>query len=169
MTTKQEDDKPMLASLVQAGDQQTEAIALNDFIFMAKDISNAYLVNTKDGDVMINTGFVSSAERNKAVFEPVRSGALKAIILTQAHPQGRAGQLQHVVAMGESPGDGLHRVLGIQGLLIRDKVALQHSTVYHSGVLEGLEPASLNPAVYGVAAPHRIVDGGLGGQQSPPV
>ena len=85
MSTKQEDDKPMLASLVQAGDQQAEAKALNDFIFMAKDISNAYLVNTEDGDVMINTGFVSSAERNKAVFEPVRSGALKAIILTQAH------------------------------------------------------------------------------------
>jgi len=85
MTANAEDDKPMLASLVQAGDQQSEAMPINDFIFMAKDISNAYLVNTDDGDVMINTGFVASAERNKAVFESVRSGALKAIILTQAH------------------------------------------------------------------------------------
>ena len=80
-----DDNKPMLASLVQAGEQQTEAIAINDFIHMAKDISNAYLVNTGDGDVMINTGFVASAERNKKIFEPVRSGPLKYIILTQAH------------------------------------------------------------------------------------
>lgn len=85
MTTGEEEDKPMLASLVQAGDEQTEAIALNDFVYMAKDISNAYLVRTADGDVMINTGFVASAGRNKAVFEPVRSGPLQAIILTQAH------------------------------------------------------------------------------------
>jgi alkyl sulfatase BDS1-like metallo-beta-lactamase superfamily hydrolase len=85
MIADSEDSKPMLASLVQSGDQQTEAIAINDFIFMAKDISNAYLVNTDEGDIMINSGFVASAERNKAVFKPVRTGPLKAIILTQAH------------------------------------------------------------------------------------
>jgi len=81
----EEQNKPMLASLVQAGDEQKEAIALNDFVYMARDISNAYLVKTADGDVMINTGFVASADRNKAVFEPLRSGPLQAIILTQAH------------------------------------------------------------------------------------
>jgi len=84
-------DKPMLASLVQAGDQQTEAVAINDFIFMAQDISNAYLVRTDEGDVLVNTGFVASAERNRALFAPVRSGELKAIILTQAHPDHFGG------------------------------------------------------------------------------
>ncbi len=91
MSGATDDDKPMLASLVQAGDQQTEAVAINDFIFMARDISNAYLVRTAAGDVLVNTGFVASAERNKALFAPVRSGELKAIILTQAHPDHFGG------------------------------------------------------------------------------
>ena len=85
MSDKANDKKPMLASLVQAGDQQTEAVAINDFIYMAKDISNAYLIKTDDGDVLINAGFMGSAERNKAIFAPLRSGPLHAIILTQAH------------------------------------------------------------------------------------
>ena len=45
------DGKPPLAGLVLAGDQQKEAQAITDFIFMAKDISNAYLVTTAAGDV----------------------------------------------------------------------------------------------------------------------
>ena len=81
----EQDDKPMLANLVNAGDQQTDAIAINDFVHMAKDISNAYVVNTDAGDVMINTGFVASAERTKSILAGARKGPLKAIILTQAH------------------------------------------------------------------------------------
>ena len=85
MTQSTGEKKPHLASLVQAGDAQTEAEKINDFIFMAKDISNAYLVNTADGDVLINTGFMGSTERNTKVLAPVRTGDLKYIILTQAH------------------------------------------------------------------------------------
>lgn len=77
--------KPPLASLVRAGDAQTEAVAITDFVFMAKDISNAYLVTTADGDVMVNTGFPDNAARNQAVLDPVRTGPLRAIILTQSH------------------------------------------------------------------------------------
>jgi alkyl sulfatase BDS1-like metallo-beta-lactamase superfamily hydrolase len=76
---------PPLAALVQAGEGQTEAVAINDHIFMAKDISNAYLVTTSDGDVLVNSGFMHSAERNKAVLAPVRTGPLRYIFLTQAH------------------------------------------------------------------------------------
>jgi alkyl sulfatase BDS1-like metallo-beta-lactamase superfamily hydrolase len=85
------DKEPLLASLVQAGEQQEEAVAITDFVHMANDISNAYLVNTANGDVMINTGFITSTERNKALFVPVRSGALRAIVLTQAHPDHYGG------------------------------------------------------------------------------
>lgn len=89
MSTTQ--DKPLLASLVQAGDEQKEAIAINDFIFMAKDISNAYLVKTSDGDVLVNTGFMDNAERTKRLLAPHRSGALRKIIITQAHPDHYGG------------------------------------------------------------------------------
>ena len=62
-----EESKPLLASLVQSGEAQTEAVAINDFIFMAQDISNAYLVRTDDGDVLVNTGFMDNAARTKAL------------------------------------------------------------------------------------------------------
>ena len=91
MSDNSDDKKPLLASLILAGDSQTEAITVNDFIHMAQDISNAYLVNTNDGDVMINTGFMSSVDRNKELFQPVRQGPLCAIFLTQAHPDHYGG------------------------------------------------------------------------------
>ena len=40
---------------------------------MAKDISNAYLVTTDAGDVMVNTGFMDNAERTKALLAPHRT------------------------------------------------------------------------------------------------
>jgi alkyl sulfatase BDS1-like metallo-beta-lactamase superfamily hydrolase len=84
-------DKPPLASMVLAGDQQTAAERITDFIFMAKDISNAYLVTTADGDVQINTGFMDNAERTKGLLAPHRTGPLRKIILTQAHPDHYGG------------------------------------------------------------------------------
>ena len=68
------DKQPSLASLVQAGEAQTEAVAVTDFIFMVKDISNLYLVKTADGDLLVNAGFMDSAERNRALLAPHREG-----------------------------------------------------------------------------------------------
>lgn len=76
---------PPLANLVLAGDGQTQAVAITDFVFMVKDISNLYLVTTADGDLLVNTGFMDNAERNKALLAPVRSGPLHRIVLTQSH------------------------------------------------------------------------------------
>ena len=91
-----EENPTPLASLVRAGDRQTEAEPIPagsgaPFIFMAHDVSNAYLVTTSDGDVLVNTGFNASAERNKALFAPHRSGALRYIILTQSHADHYGG------------------------------------------------------------------------------
>ena len=86
-----EDGKPPLAGLVLAGDQQKEAQAITDFIFMAKDISNAYLVTTTAGDVMVNTGFMDNAQRTKSLLAPHRTGPLRYIILTQAHADHYGG------------------------------------------------------------------------------
>jgi glyoxylase-like metal-dependent hydrolase (beta-lactamase superfamily II) len=79
-------DKPTpLANLVRAGDGQTEAVAITPFVFMVHDVSNAYLVTTNDGDVMVNTGFNASADRNVSLFKTHRTGPLKYIFLTQSH------------------------------------------------------------------------------------
>jgi glyoxylase-like metal-dependent hydrolase (beta-lactamase superfamily II) len=85
MSTPQKQDGPHLASLVLQGETQVAAVAITDFIFMVKDISNAYLVTTADGDVMVNTGFLTTGARNKAMLAPHRTGPLRAIILTQSH------------------------------------------------------------------------------------
>jgi alkyl sulfatase BDS1-like metallo-beta-lactamase superfamily hydrolase len=87
------DNKPPLSGLARAGDTQTEAVAITPFIFMARDISNAYLVNTKDGDVMVNTGFFDDANqaRNVALLKPHRTGPLRHIILTQSHADHYGG------------------------------------------------------------------------------
>lgn len=82
-----EEKKPALAGLVRAGDAQTAAIEVTQFIWQANDISNAYLVNTADGDLMVNTGFMDDAnqQRNVALFAPHRTGPLRHIVLTQSH------------------------------------------------------------------------------------
>lgn len=74
-----------LASMVRAGDAQTEAVEITPFIFMSRDVSNAHLVTTSDGDVVINTGMPDGAERHLALFRPHRTGSLRYIILTQSH------------------------------------------------------------------------------------
>ena len=76
---------PKLADLVRSGDVQTEAVAVTPFIFLARDVSNAHLVTTDDGDVVINTGMPDGAARSHALFAPHRTGPLRYIVLTQSH------------------------------------------------------------------------------------
>lgn len=85
------DAGPKLAGLVRAGDEQAEAIRVTDFIFQANDISNAYLVTTAEGDVMVNTGFMDNAERTKRLLAPHRTGPLAFVILTQSHADHYGG------------------------------------------------------------------------------
>ena len=74
-----------LGALVMAGEGQNAAVEITPSIFMVKDISNAYLVTTDEGDVLVNTGFLNNGEKTKALFAPHRKGPLNAIVLTQAH------------------------------------------------------------------------------------
>ena len=91
MSASPDDSKPPLASLVLAGSDQKEAEVITDFIYMAKDISNAYLVTTADGDFLVNTGFMDNAERTRQLFAPRRTGPRRKIVLTQAHPDHYGG------------------------------------------------------------------------------
>jgi len=84
-TTEVQKTDTHVAALVKAGANQAQAVKITDFIFMAHDVSNLYLVTTEDGDVLINTGFLNAGPRNKAVLDPHRTGPLRRIILTQHH------------------------------------------------------------------------------------
>jgi alkyl sulfatase BDS1-like metallo-beta-lactamase superfamily hydrolase len=90
---------PKLATVVGLGATQQAAIRLTDTIFMSNDVSNAYLVNTSDGHVLINTGTPMGAPRHQAQFAAVATGPLRAIILTQSHPDHFGG-----VALLRQPG-----------------------------------------------------------------
>ncbi|MFT3930678.1 MAG: MBL fold metallo-hydrolase [Spongiibacteraceae bacterium] len=99
------DKQTPLGALVMAGDQQTDATKITDTIFMVKDVSNAYLVTTADGDLLINTGFLGNGEKNKALFAPHRTGPLRRIILTQSHAD-------HYGALPEQKEDGTQIIAG---------------------------------------------------------
>lgn len=94
-----------LGALITAGDSQTEAERITDTIFMVKDVSNAYLVTTPGGDVLVNTGFLNNGARNKGLFAPHRTGPLRKIILTQAHAD-------HFGALPEQLEDGTEVIAG---------------------------------------------------------
>jgi len=100
-----QDKQTPLGALVTAGDGQTEATRITDTIFMVKDISNAYLLTTADGDLLVNTGFLGNGERNKGLFAPHRSGPLRRIILTQSHAD-------HYGALPEQAEDGTQVIAG---------------------------------------------------------
>lgn len=85
MATANEEKQTPLGALVTAGDAQAEAEKIADGIWMVKDITNAYLINTADGDVQVNAGFNGNDERTKRMFAPHRSGPLRRVVLMQAH------------------------------------------------------------------------------------
>ena len=111
---------PPLAGLVRAGDSQTEAVKITDYIFMAHDVSNAYLVTTSDGDVVINTGMPEGAERSKALFAPHRTGPLRYIVLTQSHADHFGGvpvfrEPGTTIIGGPDFNEALDDMMGLQG------------------------------------------------------
>lgn len=143
------DAGPRLAGLVRAGDEQKEAIRITDFVFQANDISNAYLVNTREGDVMINTGFMDHGERNKALLAPHRSGPLAFIILTQSHAD-------HFGGVPDFLEDGT-QVIGGPGFneALADMTRLQPFFAPRSGKLWG---STLRRGSAPKASPHVVPD-----------
>ena len=80
-----EGKQPKLAEFVRSGDAQTVAVEITPFIFMARGVSNAHLVTTSDGDVIVNCGMPEDGARAARLFAPHRTGPIRYIILTQSH------------------------------------------------------------------------------------
>ncbi len=59
--------------------------AINGFVYLSEGNSNAYLVVTSQGRVVINTGMGFEAPVHKEYFDSVDSGPIRYILLTQGH------------------------------------------------------------------------------------
>lgn len=64
---------------------QTEATRVADFVWLSEGLSNAYLVVTGDGRVVVNTGMGFEAPTHKRLFDAVDRGPVRYILLTQSH------------------------------------------------------------------------------------
>lgn len=127
-------DAPKLANLVRSGDTQTEAVEITPFIFMSRDVSNAHLVTTSDGDVMINTGMPDGAERSAALFEAHRTGPLRYIILTQSHADHYGGvpdfkEVGTKIVGGPGFNEALADMMGLQSYFGKRTFKLWGSTL----------------------------------------
>ena len=62
-----------------------EARQLNEFLYMSEGLSSSYLVVTREGRVVINTGMGFEAPVHKRNYDAVDAGPVRYILLTQAH------------------------------------------------------------------------------------
>lgn len=74
-----------LENMVLAGASAQDAVAINDHIYMSRGTSNAYLLTSPDGDVVINTGLPHEGPVNRERFAKVSSNSVKVMVLTQGH------------------------------------------------------------------------------------
>jgi len=58
---------------------------INDFIYLSEGNSNAFLVVTREGRVVINTGMGFEAPVHKEWFDSIDRGPVRYIVLTQGH------------------------------------------------------------------------------------
>ena len=78
-------NQPLNALIIKAGDGLQEAVALGDDIYMSRCVSNLYRVLTREGDVLINTGISFNAAENHRRLMAVSGKPIKKIIFTQSH------------------------------------------------------------------------------------
>lgn len=77
--------QPLNALIIHDGDAPQDAVAINDHVFMARAVSNSYLVTTPDGDVVINTGMPHQGAEIRDRFARVSGNPIRVIVITQGH------------------------------------------------------------------------------------
>lgn len=65
--------------------QQPQAKRINDFIYLSEGFSNSFLVVTREGRVVINSGMGFEAPVHKRNYDVVTSAPTRYILLTQGH------------------------------------------------------------------------------------
>ncbi len=64
---------------------QTKPVRINNFIYLSEGASNSYLIETTEGNILINTGLGVEAPVHKYAFDQVNKNKIKYIIFTQGH------------------------------------------------------------------------------------
>lgn len=77
--------QPLNALIVNDGEGRQEAVDLGNGIFMSRDVSNLYRIVTPEGDVLVNTGIIFSAEENVRRLNAVSNNPIAKIVFTQSH------------------------------------------------------------------------------------
>lgn len=80
-----------VADLIVSGSDQSSAIDRGYGIFECQGIGNSYLITTSAGNVLVNTGTLRDARRNKEIFQEVSSASIEYIVLTQSHANQYGG------------------------------------------------------------------------------
>lgn len=79
-------EKPLrVASMVQSGSDQIEAINRGNGIYENQGIGSSYLITTPEANVLVNAGALKDARRGKLLFAKVSDRPIRHIILTQSH------------------------------------------------------------------------------------
>src|SRR5260370_32478188 len=79
------------ATLVRTGEDQREALKINDSIYQAIGFGNTFLVTTPEGNVIIDTSMPQVARRHQRLLKAVSGAPVKYIILTHAHGDHTGG------------------------------------------------------------------------------
>jgi alkyl sulfatase BDS1-like metallo-beta-lactamase superfamily hydrolase len=74
-----------VASMVQSGNSQAEAVDRGNGIYENQGIGNSYLITTSEGNVLVNAGALKDARRGKKLFARISSQPICHIVLTQSH------------------------------------------------------------------------------------
>ncbi|HKS55259.1 MAG TPA: MBL fold metallo-hydrolase [Steroidobacteraceae bacterium] len=76
---------------LRTGENQQEAVRLNEAISLAYGFGNTFLVTTSDGNVVIDTSSIVRAPRAKQLLQKQNAGPVKYIILTHGHGDHTGG------------------------------------------------------------------------------
>lgn len=93
-TSQDKDSKStILSGFVDDAERADSAVAINDYIFLSKDMGDCYMVTTPAGNVVINTGFPGTGSTHRQRFSAVDDGPLAYIVLTQCHANQFGGAM----------------------------------------------------------------------------